>query len=598
GADTDCAGSPSNGDDTITFSVSGTITLGSTLPTIVSGQGALTIDGTGQNVTISGKNSVQVMVVNAGANLTLRNLTIANGNAGSGSGIWNNGTLTVTNSTFSGNSATAWGGGILNKGTLMVTSSTFSENSASFGGSIYNDGGTLTVTNSTFSGNGAGFGGGIYNARSGTLTVTGSTFSDNRGRSGGGIYNASTLTVTSSTFSKNIVLSGGGIMNFGTLTVTNSTFSENVADGGGIFNTDIGTLVVLNSTFKANFFRKNGGGIWNMGRLDVVNSTFFRNEPVDYHFPNSLGGGIFNDHNGTLTVTNNTFSENRANVGGGIYIVDGSKATLWNTIVANSTSGGDCVGTLHSAKNNLIKNRHIACDLKDGMNGNIIGQDPNLGSLTGSPAYFPLNPGSPAMDAGDNATCAAPPVNNQSQNGVTRPQDGDLNGTAVCDIGVYEAIFPFPNLQATKTNNVGGAVVLGMPFTWTVTVKNSGTAGATFNSGQVILRDYLPAGASYGTPVVQNPVGVTNGGNIACAIAGNVLSCTANAATVTLAAESGRFDVTFSVTPTAVGTLANPTGGVCRADPDALIGESNENDNDCANTVTVTARVYLPLVRR
>ncbi|MDW8392441.1 MAG: CSLREA domain-containing protein, partial [Oscillochloridaceae bacterium] len=60
GADTDCAGSPSNGDDTITFSVSGTITLTTTLPNIVSGQGALTIDGTGQNVTISGKNSVQV----------------------------------------------------------------------------------------------------------------------------------------------------------------------------------------------------------------------------------------------------------------------------------------------------------------------------------------------------------------------------------------------------------------------------------------------------------------------------------------------------------------------------------------------------------
>ncbi|MCS6909905.1 MAG: right-handed parallel beta-helix repeat-containing protein, partial [Anaerolineales bacterium] len=470
--------------------------------------------------------SVQVMVVNAGANLTLRNLTIANGNANFGGAIFNVGTLTVTSSTFSENRAGS-GGGILNNGTLTVTNSTFSGNYAVFGGGILNNG-TLTVTNSTFSGNRAGSGGG-----------------------GGGIYNSDGTSK---------------------LTVTNSNFSDNKA--------------------------KHGGGIFNSGTLTVTNSTFFQNRygTDDADFPNSTGGGIRNS--GTMAVMNSTFSENRANYGGGIYIVDGSTATLKNTIVANSISGGDCIGTLHSAKNNLIKNSHIACGLTHGANGNIIGQDPNLGALTGIPAYLPLNPGSPAIDKGDNATCAAPPVNNQSQNGVTRPQDGDLNGTAVCDIGAYEAIFPFPNLQATKTNNVGGAVVLGMPFTWTVTVKNSGATAAAFNSGQVILRDYLPAGASYGTPVVQNPVGVTNGGNIACAIAGNVLSCTANAATVTLAAESGRFDVAFSVTPTAVGTLANPTGGVCRADPDALIGESNENDNDCANTVTVTARVYLPLVRR
>jgi hypothetical protein len=44
-----------------------------------------------------------------------------------------------------------------------------------------------------------------------------------------------------------------------------------------------------------------------------------------------------------------------------------------------------------------------------------------------------LNPGSAAIDAGDNTICAAAPVNNTSQNGVTRPQ-----GPA-CDIGAYEA---------------------------------------------------------------------------------------------------------------------------------------------------------------
>jgi hypothetical protein len=58
--------------------------------------------------------------------------------------------------------------------------------------------------------------------------------------------------------------------------------------------------------------------------------------------------------------------------------------------------------------------------------------NPLLGALTGSPAYFPLNAGSPAINRGDDSVCAVWPVNNQSQNGVTRPQG------AHCDIGSYE----------------------------------------------------------------------------------------------------------------------------------------------------------------
>ena len=53
----------------------------------------------------------------------------------------NVGTLTITNSTFSGNSGINYGGGIFNNGgTATITNSTFSGNSASSGGGIYNDG--------------------------------------------------------------------------------------------------------------------------------------------------------------------------------------------------------------------------------------------------------------------------------------------------------------------------------------------------------------------------------------------------------------------------------------------------------------------------
>src|SRR5205823_192585 len=70
-----------------------------------------------------------------------------------GGGIANYGTLTVTSSTLSGNSASSYnGGGIANYGTLTVTSSTLSGNSASYGGGIANNT-TLTLNISTLSGN-------------------------------------------------------------------------------------------------------------------------------------------------------------------------------------------------------------------------------------------------------------------------------------------------------------------------------------------------------------------------------------------------------------------------------------------------------------
>src|SRR5204863_2598319 len=80
------------------------------------------------------------------------------------------------------------------------------------GGGIYNDG-TMTIQNTTVNNNLAGgnegSGGGIWN--SGTMTITSSTVRDNTANGsnpttyaidgGGGIYNAGSVTVTKSTLS-------------------------------------------------------------------------------------------------------------------------------------------------------------------------------------------------------------------------------------------------------------------------------------------------------------------------------------------------------------------------------------------------------------
>jgi predicted outer membrane repeat protein len=238
------AANGAGGTNTINFSVTGTITLASSLPTITSN---LTITGPGaSSLAISGNNAVQVFSIASGATVAISGVTIENGACGcSGGGIYNNGTLTLSNSTLSGNSTTGSGGSIYNEGTLTVSNSILSGNFAGSGGGIYNDE-KLTVSNSTLSGNSAagGTGGGIYN--DGKATVSDSTLSGNSASEGGGIYNDYAATLTNSTLSGNSATSsGGGIYNDETLTVTNSTLSGNSApsgSGGGIYNDETATL--------------------------------------------------------------------------------------------------------------------------------------------------------------------------------------------------------------------------------------------------------------------------------------------------------------------------------------------------------------------
>ena len=425
-ANSDC-GTASTADDNITFSVSGTITLGSQLPDIANAStaGKLTIDGTGQNITISGNNLVRVFQVLNGADLTLKNLTISNGKASLGGGIFNAGTLTLTNSTLSNNFA-GGGGGILNtgSGTVTITNSTLSNNSAADGGGIANIG-TVTITNSTLSGNSAG-------------------------QNGGGIFN-----------------------DYGTVTLTNSTLSGNSAniDGGGIDNDNTGTVTIANSTLSGNSAGQDGGG-------------------------------IDNDNAGTVTIK--------------------------NSIVANSTSGGNCSGTITDGGNNL--DSAATCGFGGGSLSNT---NPNLGSLTGSPAHFPLNSGSLAIDAGDNATCAAAPVSNQSQNGAIRPQDGDGDGSAVCDIGSYEA----PSETVPPSVTVDQAAGQPDPTNTTpihfTTVFSEAINPATFTPSDVTLSGTAPGATVTSITTSDNITfdisvsGMTGSGTVTASIAAGVVQDTA-----------------------------------------------------------------------
>ncbi|MCB0201390.1 MAG: CSLREA domain-containing protein [Anaerolineae bacterium] len=247
------------------------------------------------------------------------------------------------------------------------------------------------------------------------------------------------VTIDGAANNGRITLDGGGshgimeVPSGGTLTVNALTFTHANATLGGAIRVSFGTLNVSDSTFRDNnntSLAGTGAAISNTGgSVNVANSTFVNNTTSFL----LNGGAIWN--NATLNVTNSTFSGNRAGgVGGAIY--NFGTLTLKNSILADSTGGGDCVsaGTA-TGNNNLIENIRSACGLTNGSNGNIIGTDPNLAALVdnGGPTQtMALNSGSAAIDAGDDAVCAAAPVNNLDQRGVTRPQG------AHCDIGAYE----------------------------------------------------------------------------------------------------------------------------------------------------------------
>ncbi|MCB0048644.1 MAG: hypothetical protein KDE24_03745, partial [Caldilinea sp.] len=394
---------------TVDFSLSypATITLTSGVALTLTKD--VTIAGPGADkVAVSGNAATRVFVVNSGVRAAIDGLTIRDGKITgftNGAGILNSGVLTVTNSVLAANNTQNEGGGIYNIGTLTVLSNTFADNAAFRGAGIYN---------------------------SGSLVVAGTGFERNDGSSeGGGIHNTGTTNVIESAFVANRGYMGGGVFSSGTFTATNSSFRNNSNSG-------------------------NGGGIGIVGGTAALyNSTVYSNAAT-------FGGGIYVSA-GALTVTNSTVANNSAPYGGGIY--NGSMLYLRNSLIANSTGSSDCInsGTLAANTNNLIA---------DGSCSPALSGDPLLGAFGdygGDTQTVPLLPGSPAIDAGDGATCLA-----TDQRGVERPE-----GT--CDIGAFES----RGFTLAKGTGDGQSTAWGMAFAAPITVAVSSAYTEPVDGGQV-----------------------------------------------------------------------------------------------------------------
>ena len=258
------------------FGVTGRITLTSGQLVIDKN---LTIQGPGANLlAISGNNASRVFYITTAVTTTLDGITIKDGPIRTGGGIFNQGSLTVSNSTVSGNGSEGYG-------------------SYGDGGGIYNDfSGKLNLNSSTVSGN---------------------VSSDYDGNStGGGIHNRGVMTITGSIVSDNVSNSGGGICNYGTMTITNSTVSGNTASpnggGGGIFNWDpfhIGvTLTIVSSTISHN----TEGGITSYCDTGVCPGNESLMNTIVAGTPGLLRGGII----GTIETASQNLIGDAASSGG------------------------------------------------------------------------------------------------------------------------------------------------------------------------------------------------------------------------------------------------------------------------------------------
>jgi CSLREA domain-containing protein len=172
-----------SGDDTILFKegVSGTVVLGTQLPNIQGEKGTVEIDGPAKGIALSGDHKDRIEIIDSGATLTIKNLTLEYGSAGYGGAVVVNsgGTFNTLSSTFFLNSVWREAGAILNMGKLTVTNSTFDHNDGDKGGAIQNglESATSLITNSTFRAN---TGGAIY-LYDGLVTLRSTILAANRG---------------------------------------------------------------------------------------------------------------------------------------------------------------------------------------------------------------------------------------------------------------------------------------------------------------------------------------------------------------------------------------------------------------------------------
>jgi len=327
----------------------------------------MTIIGENQdNTIINGKQTgTTIFTILPGINVTLINLTLTNSTSiNYGGAIVNYGTLIINNCTFYNNTATE-GGAICNyfDSNLTVNNSKFTDNIGKNDSGAIVSVGTLTVTNSTFTGNSAPIGGAIATTTS--LIVTNSAFYNNTAQYGGAILEYGNLSVTNSTFMGNTAtINGGAIVHYGVDASTVVLHFNRIVGNSPNTSQIHSEYIVMDATLNwwgsnldpSVYVSKGTSGIVNVTSwlvlnitadptsiLNGVNSTVTvdllhdntgtYHDPVNGHVPDGIPV-TFTSTNGNLSTTSTTLINGQATI---LLTANRAGASNINATVDNQT---------------------------------------------------------------------------------------------------------------------------------------------------------------------------------------------------------------------------------------------------------------------
>ena len=285
------------------------------------------------------------------AKTVFESLVIQNGYSSiKGGGMYNSSSPTLTNCTFTSNSARS-GGGMYNDSSSSptLTNCTFTSNSASLdGGGMFSpsSGGSPSFIDCVFTGNSADNGGGLQISNS---SLSGCEFSENLASSGGGIHCGENVILSNCVFDRNTAERGGGM--WGSAILNGCQFTMNTAELGGACWARSGSSLFHECSITNNAAIESGGGIY---LLAVVGSELLFGDCVFESNTSQRGAAVSIERDdsqipsdGDRTFEDSTVRGNLSMYGGAVYVSGAPNVFFRNTRVTENeafVSSGGIVG--------------------------------------------------------------------------------------------------------------------------------------------------------------------------------------------------------------------------------------------------------------
>ncbi len=442
------------------------------------------ITGAGPDQTIiDGLGADRVFHVINGTRLTLAGVAIVNGAApGSvGGGLHvetgDEEPVALTNVRFGSNSASQGGAMFYNGTSLTLTDCVFEDNASGAGGALLQSGdeSALTIVRSRFAANtGGGVGGAIYYTGTGAVSVTDSQFTENSAGTGGTLFVVSTvpLTITGSRFEASFASGAGGAVFYdgndgpgSGLAMTGGAIVDNVAltVGGGLFADSVGPVSITGTELTDNLGVFGGGAVFfggdSTGDLGLTGVTMIGNSA-----PSGQGGAVHSTTLGVLRIGTTEIRDSFAGSNGGGVYAEGQL----NTIVAQSR---------------FLENR-----VANGQGGGMF-DAPALDSIIVD-TTFTDNRALNGPGGGLYRTGVGLATINNSTFSLNQATGGGGQGGGVWVVGTSPTLMTNCTLSANVAGDAGGGIYAGGP----ITIRSSTFVGnrAITTGGAAIYSDFPP----------------------------------------------------------------------------------------------------------